>query len=145
MSAQWNRRSTIATFAVLVAIVILFTAFFVSPGILLPGCRDYSGPTESINGRTHCYATVGLDWYPHDSANYTEWGFIFHLVAHPTPLFGLLMINVTEPSGTAYSGYLTVGGPPWDPAIPSTWFTPDNQSGVNVVYDSGNASLLVLR
>ena len=123
--------------------VIVVTAFFVWPGVLLPGCRSLSGPTESINGRTYCFATVPVPNYStHWSANYTEWGYTFQLWAPLTPGLHGVRINVTEPSGTEYSGGMTTGGPPRT-NYTSTWFSPDNMSGVSVVWNTFNASLLV--
>jgi len=147
MLGRWNRRSTTAILAALAVGLVVLTTFFVWPGLLLPGCRAYSGPTESINDRTYCYATVHPECVSVPCfANYTEWGFTFHLYVPPNPGFVRVSINVTEPNGTLFSGYVIAGSPPWDfGQLPSAWFAPDNESGVSVANSFENTTFFVLR
>lgn len=143
MPAQWSGRWATATFALLATILLVLTTFFIWPGILQPGCRFYSGPTEAINNRTYCYAIVSvrMDSYPF-YANFTEWAFTFHLYFWGNLECGFLNVSVAEPNGTSYSGVLWTCAflrPPTEP----TWFASDNESGVVTGLSPGNATLLV--
>jgi hypothetical protein len=151
MATPWSKREVLATLAVFAATLIVLTTFFVWPGIAVPGCRFYSGPVESINDRTYCYANIppGADYFPgsegwtHYYVNTTLWGFTFVLYAPPGPgRCSHLSINVTEPSGAVESGSsvgcVALGGRP-----PVLWFAADNESGVATGLNPGNFTLFV--
>jgi len=146
MPRPWSRRvHTSVCVGAGVAVGVMLAAF-VWPGFFYYwGCALSSGPFESINNRTYCYATVPLpkpstDYY----ANHTEWGFTFELFTPTSPGFSGMTIKVTEPSGTEYSGSMAIGGPS-RPGFTSMWFAPNNESGVTVMWNSQNVSLLVSR
>jgi hypothetical protein len=132
---------TLVAAAVMVVVIVLL---FVWPGFLVTThCNPSTGSSESVAGRTYCAVTVPLPRSPtHYYANFSAWGFTFHLFVPPTPGFSGMTINVTEPNGAEYSGGMGIGGPPRS-NFTNMWFTPDNESGVTVVWNSLNASLLV--
>ena len=146
MPTPLSRRATTGVFlGVAVAVAVILLAF-VWPGFLVvQHCAQSSGPFASVNGRTYCAAAVPVPFSTtHYYGNHTEWGFAFYLYAPPTPGFRELAISITEPNGTTFSGGMSIGGPV-TANLTARWFTPDNESGVAVVWNAQNASLLVQR
>jgi hypothetical protein len=139
MSPPLSPRAMLATFSGLATGVVVVSSLFVWPGLLVTtGCVASAGPNESVKGRAYCVATVPI---PRFYANYTAWGFTFHLFVPPTPGISGMRINVTEPNGAKYSGGNGIGGAPRS-NFTSMWFTPDNESGVTVVWNTLDGSLL---
>ena len=143
MAPQVSPRAAVATFSAAAVAVLVILVWFVGPGaFVITHCNPASVSNESVNGRTYCYTVVPI---PPSYANYTLWGFVFHLTASSplppgSPTFNF---TITEPNGTSYSGNLSgkfIPPPGW---VRPPRFTPDNESGVKLGPGSGTASLLV--
>lgn len=127
--------------ATLVAVIVVLLVF-VWPGFVSgPRCPGYSA-TTSANGRTYCYESVSLTGTPLNcpwQANGTwsgpskqvDFGFTFHLVLYycgPGPGVGGTAVSVEEGNGTTYWGGTGFGGSLGNSH--SSWFAPDNRSGI---------------